>query len=131
VMQFFSPHGGESMKQLAELATIAPEFAPQGVVIMGICDARVKWPAAKSAIEAKKISIPVMQDVAVAAIAGKPAAITLGSTAAGLGVRLAPTTVIIDRAGKVRAAGVRVDKVKEIINAILAEPFSTPTLPSK
>lgn len=130
VMQFFSPQGAESMRQLAELATLAPEFAPQGVVIMGVCDARMKWTAAKSAIEAKKIAIPVMQDGTVAVIAGKPAPITMGTTAASLGVRLAPTTVIIDRTGKVRAAGVRVDKVKDIVNAILAEPLPTSNIPS-
>lgn len=130
VMQFFSPQGEASMKQLAELAALAPEFAPQGVVIMGVCDARAKWPAAKIAIEAKKMNISVMQDAEGATIAGKQPSITLGTTAAALGVRLAPTTVIIDRSGKIRAAGVRPDKVKEMINTILAEPLSTPTTPS-
>jgi len=48
-----------------------------------------------------------------------------------MGVRLAPTTVIVDRNGKVRAAGVRPDKVKEMINTMLTEPLSAPTTPSK
>lgn len=51
--------------------------------------------------------------------------IALGATASALGVRLSPMTVVIDRAGVVRAAGVRPDKVKEIVNKLLAEP--TPT----
>ncbi len=124
VMQFFSPQGDASMKQLQQVAELAPEFAPQGVVIMGVCDARSKWPAAKKEIEGKKITIPVMQDGAVTAVAGSQSPIMLGTTAASMGVRLAPTTVIIDRDGKVRAAGVRPDKVKELINTILAEPIS-------
>ena len=131
VMQFFSPQGDASMKQLQEVAELAPEFAPQGVVIMGVCDARSKWPAAKKAIEAKKMTIPVMQDGAVAVVAGSQSPIMLGTTSAAMGVRLAPTTVIIDRNGKVRAAGVRPDKVKEMINTILAEPISATNTPSK
>lgn len=131
VMQFFSPQGDASMKQLQQVAELATEFAPQGVVIMGICDARSKWPAAKTAIEGKKITIPVMQDGTVAAVAGSQPPIMLGTTAAAMGVRLAPTTVIIDRNGNVRAAGVRPDKVKEMINTILTEPLSVPNTPSK
>ncbi|MEI6877830.1 MAG: TlpA disulfide reductase family protein [Planctomycetota bacterium] len=131
VMQFFSAQGDASMKQLQQVAELATEFAPQGVVIMGICDARSKWPAAKTAIEGKKIIIPVMQDGTVAAVAGSQPPIMLGTTAAAMGVRLAPTTVIIDRNGKVRAAGVRPDKVKEMINTMLTEPISAPTTPSK
>lgn len=131
VMQFFSPQGDASMKQLQQVAELATEFAPQGVVIMGVCDARSKWPAAKTAIEGKKITIPVMQDGTAAAVAGSQPPIMLGTTAAVMGVRLAPTTVIIDRNGKVRAAGVRPDKVKEMINTMLTEPLSVPTTPSK
>jgi hypothetical protein len=55
----------------------------------------------------------------------------LGTTAAAMGVRLSPTTVIVDRNGNVRAAGVRPDKVKEMINTMLTEPLSAPTTPSK
>jgi thiol-disulfide isomerase/thioredoxin len=131
VMQFFSPQGDASMKQLQQVAELATEFAPQGVVIMGICDARSKWPAAKTVIEGKKITIPVMQDGNVAAVAGSQPPIMLGTTAAAMGVRLSPTTVIVDRNGNVRAAGVRPDKVKEMINTMLTEPLSAPTTPSK
>ena len=131
VMQFFSPQGDASIKQLQQVAELATEFAPQGVIIMGICDARSKWPAAKSAIEGKKITIPIMQDRAVPGVAGSQPPIMLGTTAAEMGVRLAPTTVIIDQNGKVRAAGVRPDKVKEMINTMLTEPISAPNTPSK
>ena len=72
-----------------------------------------------------------MQDGTAAAVAGSQPPIILGTTAAAMGVRLAPTTVIINRNGKVRAAGVRPDKVKEMINTMLTEPLSAPTTPSK
>ena len=131
VMQFFSPQGDASMKQLQQLNEIAPEFVPQGVVIMGVCDARAKWLVAKKMIDGKKINLPVMQDNPVPSVVGSKTPIMLGTTAAAMGVRLSPTTVIIDRSGKVRAVGVRPDKVKEMINVILAESISTTSIPSK
>ena len=72
-----------------------------------------------------------MQDNPVPSVVGSKTPIMLGTTAAAMGVRLSPTTVIIDRSGKVRAVGVRPDKVKEMINAILAESISTTSIPSK
>lgn len=122
VMQFLSPKGAASMKQLSEIALLAPEFAPQGVVLMGVCDARVNWSTAQAEFTAQKVALPVMRD--------EPSEKTLGELANALGVRLAPTTIIIDRTGAVRAAGVRADKVKEIINTLLAESSTTaPTTP--
>lgn len=122
VMQFLSPQGSTSMKQLAEIARLAPEFAPQGVVIIGVCDARVDWTAAQAALTAQKVTLPVMRD--------EPSDKTLGALASALGVRLAPATLIIDRNGTVRAAGVRADKVKELINTMLSESAAPkPTTP--
>jgi hypothetical protein len=37
-------------------------------------------------------------------------------------VRFFPTTILIDRAGIVRAAGVKLDKAKALIEQMLAEP---------
>jgi hypothetical protein len=39
-----------------------------------------------------------------------------------------PTTIIIDRAGNVRAAGVRLDRTKPLLEMLLAEaaPANTP-----
>lgn len=54
VMQFLSPKGASSMKQLAEVALLAPEFAAQGVVIMGVCDARVDWTTAQAELTASE-----------------------------------------------------------------------------
>ncbi len=122
VMQFLSPKGGASMKQLEEIAQLAKEFSPQGVVLMGVCDARVDFTAAQADFTAQKISLPIMQDGA--------SENTLGATATAMGVRLAPTTLVIDRTGKVRVAGARSDKVKEIINTLLAEGGSKPAQPA-
>jgi hypothetical protein len=45
-----------------------------------------------------------------------------GVWAAQLGIRLSPVTVVVDRRGVVRAAGVKADALKEIIGVLLAEP---------
>ncbi len=135
VLQFFSPSGASSMKQLADVAALAPEFAPQGVVIMGVCDSRANWATAKAALDAQKVAVPVMQDLAVAGVAGSEQIIKSGAWATALGVRIAPNIVVIDASGKVRAAGIRPDKVKRLINTILSEqvvadPVSTLSVPT-
>lgn len=124
VMEFFSPTGNVGVSQLAELSALTSEFAPQGVVFLGVCDSRVPWAQAKPLIEAKKVSVPVVQDLAVPGVAGREGSIRSGAMAASLGVRLAPTIVVFDRTGKARAVGVRPNKVKDLINTMLAEPSS-------
>ena len=48
----------------------------------------------------------------------------LGRTAEAFGVKYFPVTILIDRSGKVRIAGVRIDRVKQVIEQLLAEPTS-------
>ena len=50
----------------------------------------------------------------------------MGATIGAYGVRYVPATVVIDRTGKVRAAGVKINKVKEIASKLLAENTSKP-----
>lgn len=124
VLHFLSPSSDVGMKQLTEIAALAPEFGPQGVSIVGICDARVDWGAAKAALDAKQIKVPVMRDAAAPPAANGKKGIEFGATAAAIGLRLAPSTIVIDRNGNIRAAGVRPDKIKDIINKLLAEPLA-------
>jgi hypothetical protein len=44
-----------------------------------------------------------------------------GLTAQAFGVRFLPTTVLVDRSGKVRAAGVKPEKTKELVETLLSE----------
>ncbi len=113
IIEFFSPQGSVGMKQLAELAPLAKEFAAQGVVVMGICDARAKWPMATAALTAAKTTVPVMQDAAQ----GDPA--SFGAVASALGIQLTPTTIVVGADGRVAAAGVRPDRLKHFVNALL------------
>ncbi len=45
-----------------------------------------------------------------------------GITAQEFGVKYFPATIIIDRSGKVRIAGVRIERAKQVIEQLLAEP---------
>jgi hypothetical protein len=53
-----------------------------------------------------------------------------GVTAAAYGVQFAPTTIVIDRAGNVRAAGIRLDRAKALLESLLAEPIPAQPAPT-
>ncbi|MGE3109966.1 MAG: redoxin family protein [Phycisphaerales bacterium] len=152
VMHFMSNDSAVAMSQLAELNKLAPEMGPQGVVFVGVCDSRATWDGPTGAAAALKTAspkVPILQDAAIesktdeavgdkaeapkpAEAAKGPPVIKSGRLAADLGVRLAPTIVVVDRAGKIRAAGVKVEKVKDIISKLLAEPMpDAPASPAK
>jgi thiol-disulfide isomerase/thioredoxin len=115
VAVFLSPQGSTGMKQLAELEPLAKEFGPQGVVFMGVCDARSAWPASEAVLRASKSSIATMHDSA----AGDPP--SAGGWARALGIALTPLTIVVGSDGRVVAAGVRPDRIKPLINRLLQE----------
>lgn len=133
VLHFTSPAVAMSAKQLPQLALLEKEFATQGVAFVGVCDADTDWASVEPAMKTAKLAISVMHDAAGAVVtpAAPPkdvadatapkAARSQGATAKAYGVRFFPTTVVVDRAGKVRAAGVRIEKTKEVIEKLLAE----------
>ncbi|HMN97059.1 MAG TPA: redoxin domain-containing protein [Phycisphaerales bacterium] len=216
ILHFLSPRNEIALDQLAALAELDAELGPQGVVVMGICDSRADWSAARRTFNDRRIAVPVLRDRPPSASApgaaqrppgmpgmpfgsddmddsdmmeieamiaaqmasmqamaaaqgvvvssggaiapmgaapgilgtpgtpgspGTPAApgagpgqpapprpILSGATAAELGIRLAPTTVIVDRDGTVAAAGVRPEQARTVVNALLAKPFDPATI---
>ena len=134
---------------------VAEKYAGQGATFVAVCDARSDFAAMKAKIPAENVFYAVAQDappVKVAtgedvepapaesepkpavgeapSTAAKPAAAVsaIGRFASSLGVRFQPITVVVDRAGRVRAAGVSLDKLESVLNALLAEPM--PDLPA-
>ncbi len=126
VVHFFSLTNSKSMEQLTELAAAQKELASQGVVFIGINDRRGDWDQVKAAAKARGIQFPLMRD---AMVEGADPAQTQGATALAYGVRFIPATIVIDRAGKVRATGVRADKIKTITAKLLAERVQGPAAP--
>ena len=52
----------------------------------------------------------------------------LGAMAAEYGVRMWPTNVVVDRAGRVRAAGIEEARILDVVGRLMAEPMTA--LPS-
>lgn len=109
VLHFTSPERTAAVGQLSKLAEIEREYATQGVLFAGVSDANATWEKAAPALSGAGLSMPVLRDSAP------------GVNARSYGVRFLPTTIVIDKAGKVRASGVRLDKLGEVLDRLLAE----------
>lgn len=118
VLHFLAVGNYVSMKQAETLAALEKEIGPQGVVVIGVAPGTDAWEVLTTAAAEGKLPSRLGQDAP--AEGEQPAGVT-GGTAAAYGVRYMPTTVVIDRRGVVRAAGIRVDKVKDLTGKLLAE----------
>ena len=136
-LQFTTAGNAAANKQFAEFAKLEKEFAAQGVTFVGVCKASANWKDMESAAKAIGCTISIARDAEVTSAAttsdannATPAAapiiepLKLGRTAEAFGVKYFPVTILIDRSGKVRIAGVRIDRVKQVIEQLLAEPTS-------
>lgn len=129
VLTFTSPHA-IAMKELAAISKLNEGLAKDGVMVVGVCDARTSWDTMQKERDGKKISLPILRDIpketgsgpSSKPVAGKPR----GAIAEDLGVSLFPATIVIDQTGKIRAAGVRTDKLVAVVNKILGKPEKKP-----
>lgn len=62
VLLFINPESEVAWRQLEEVTALETEFGPQGVVFLGVCDARADWEAAKRLFEERNLRIPVLRD---------------------------------------------------------------------
>ena len=148
VVLHFTQAGGElAARQLAAIAALEREFASQGVVFAVVAAAGSDLAKTQEALAALKSSIPIAHDAqpapkdpasrapaskdpsskeaadddAAAKATAPRAPRAPGLTAQAFGVRFLPTTVLVDRSGKVRAAGVKPEKTKELVETLLSE----------
>lgn len=117
-LHFTSSLGALSARELERFAALEKEFAAQGVIFAVIADAKAPRAAVEQMAAAAKSAIPFGIDGQRKA--PEPEG---GMTASAYGVarHTLPATIIIDRSGKIRAAGVKTDKAKPIIEKLLAE----------
>ncbi len=123
-VHFTAPGGGLAAAQLAEFAKLEQDLAAQGVLFVVVCDSAAERKAMEEARSAAKCAAPVAIDAPPA-----EGAATRGATMRAWGVELLPATVLVDRAGAVRAAGVRPDRAKALIEELLAETARTEEKP--
>ncbi len=121
VLTFVSPSLTISMHELDKVAALEPELGPQGVVFVGICDGTAPWEPIEARAESGSLPIPVMRDAVEEREGEDGETRRVGMTAAAFGVEYVPVTVILDRSGTVRAAGVRAEKIREIVEKLLGE----------
>ncbi len=135
VLHFANPASAPSRKSLGAFAELEKEFANRGVTFIGVSDVAGPWGEVEALAKGAKIEMPFVQDtpVKVEAVKGaaagdktgdgatKPAARAMGVNASAYGVRFFPSTIVVDRKGVVRAAGVKPEKIKEVVEALLAE----------
>ncbi len=130
----FTESGGElATKQLAEFAKLEKEFANQGVIFIALCDANDDLKKTQTSLAAMKSGIALGKDAAPVADTATPptdaktkdgtkdGARARGSSMQAFGVQFLPTTILIDRAGIVRAAGVKLEKSKDIVEKLLSQ----------
>ncbi len=118
VLHFLSSGDSAAMKQAEALVELERELGPQGVLFAAVAAADDSWEALTKSSADGKLVARICQDSPAAE--GQPAGVS-GATAAACGVRYLPCVLIVDREGVIRAAGARVDKVKEIAGKLLAE----------
>jgi thiol-disulfide isomerase/thioredoxin len=118
VLQFVQPELGLSMEKLEKLNPLVEKYSRQGVVFIGVCDASSNWERMTKAASARKIAMPIALDAPPEGDDGGR-----GVTSHAFGVRYGPVTAVVDRAGVVRAVGLKEDHLEEVINKLLSEPL--------
>ncbi|MEM1070709.1 MAG: redoxin domain-containing protein [Planctomycetota bacterium] len=151
VLHFTRPGMSITDQQLAGLNETAKEYSPQGVVFTAICDHESDWEQSKELASTIGLEMPMVLDrtavakesaseqlvkdpesdgpieavneaPAVDESSGKPSPREAGETARSYNIRIAPVTVLIDRQGRIRATGLRVEQLGNALEMLLAEP---------
>lgn len=124
VLRFVSPNDPHTKTKLKAWQKQATELHPHGVIFLGICDPNANWKQLEQLLgDAPPKALPIARDHSPAPANGDTKkTLPMGRLAAAYGVRLWPTTVIIDRNGNVRAAGLHDEHVHTVVTTLLSEP---------
>lgn len=122
VVQFVRPELTASVEQLSKLQAVAHRFDKQGVVFVAVCDARSSSDKMKGIAEDNGIEMPIAVDAPA-----KAGELGIGATANLMGIKFAPSTIVIDRSGVLRASGLKPDFLDKVLNQLLSEALPTET----
>ncbi len=144
VLHFTRPGMAITQKQLQSLNETAAMYAPQGVVFVVVCDHQSDWTATRAMATKMELSVPIAWDDTASderssvtdSESGADAPTSdprvsdqgptstpreAGRTAQSYHVRVAPVTVIVDRNGRIRATGLKMEQLGAALNLLLAE----------
>ncbi len=132
VLHFTRPGMKITQQQLQAFNETAAKYAPQGVAFTVICDRQSDWQATRAFATEIDLAIPMALDAApqpasdedgaaqaAGGSAGPPR--EAGRTAQAYHVRIAPVTVVVDRNGRIRATGLKLQQLDDALNVLLAE----------
>ena len=146
VLHFTRPGMKIAEKQLQSLNEAAAIYATQGVDFVVVCDHQSDWTATRALAVKMQWSVPMALDQTALAETGNENAMgsergadgqttsaeagdvgqtvtprEAGRTAQSYHVRVAPVTVIVDRNGRIRGTGLKLEQLGEALNLLLAE----------
>ena len=121
VLRFVSPISSRVRTAIPAWRRMTERLSPQGVVFLGVCDHLADWKRMGTMVGDEGPPFPIARD-----LPPENAGVPLGRLATAYGVRRWPTTVVIDRSGRVRAAGIEEGRVAEVVGRLLAEPIDSP-----
>ncbi|MFO0834577.1 MAG: redoxin family protein [Phycisphaerales bacterium] len=118
VVYFANPGLPMTLEHLKQIAALEAEFGARGVHFVGVCAEGDAWKGLEPAVKAAKVAMSFVQD---AARKDAKEGEATGVNASAWGVKFAPALVVVDRAGNVRAAGVKAEKLKGVVESLLGE----------
>ncbi len=118
VVDFWATWCGPCMRAIPHNVEIVKQYADEGVVLIGVHDARHGWDKAAETVDTKNINYPVALDMSAL---GEDPKSSSGVSTIAWNVRFWPTYFVTDKHGRVRAAGLKPDHVENVIDALLAE----------
>jgi thiol-disulfide isomerase/thioredoxin len=135
VLHFTRPGMTITETQIKALNETASKFAPQGVVFVVVCDHESDWKATRTFASKEDLNVALALDAAAESLANADESDSTnvstdetavqpreaGRTAQRYHVRIAPVTVVIDRKGRIRATGLKLEQLGEALNMLLSE----------
>lgn len=109
VVDFWATWCGPCVRAIPKNIEMVKAHADDGLVFIGVHDARRGWDRADTMVKSTGINYPVALDKD-------------GKSAKAFNLSFWPTYVVIDREGVIRGAGLTPSKVKDAVAKLLAEP---------
>lgn len=119
VVDFWATWCGPCMQAVPHMIELVKRYEKDGLVVVGVHDGQRGWESMQETASRVGINYPI----AIDAVEPTPdGGIGIGVSAMAYHLGSWPTVIVIDRAGKVRAAGLVPARLDEVLDKLLKEP---------